>query len=310
MKAVRTCRGTCRRRAGCSGRRCSPRARCRGTRRRRRTRRAGRSGPPESPRRPPPCTSAIDLPVAFARASIVVRSRSVSKEPGSRLLIVTLWARDLAREPGDEAGEPGARAVGQAEDVDRRLHRGRRDVDDAAEPARDHAVDGRLDELDRRQHVGVERADPRRAVPVAEVAGRRSAGVVDQDVGLGTRGERRGAALRRRDVARDPAHRAAGSAPISSAVRRSTSSVRATIVTSQPASRERLRAAAPQPLARRADERALAGDAEVHGVQAHLRASAVRRDDARRTRMTVPIATQVARGDAEKHLAADARDRA
>ena len=47
---------------------------------------------------------------------------------------MTLCARPLAREAGDEAGQARARAVGQAEDVDRRLHRARGDVDDAAEP--------------------------------------------------------------------------------------------------------------------------------------------------------------------------------
>ena len=56
------------------------------------------------------------------------------------------------------------------------------------------AVDRRLDQLDRRQHVGVERLDPGLAVPVAEVARRRTAGVVDQDVDLRAGGERRGAA--------------------------------------------------------------------------------------------------------------------
>ena len=76
-------------------------------------------------------------------AQAVARSRSVSNGPGSRLLIVDVVPRDLAREAGDEAGQAGARAVRQAEMRDRRLDRARRDVDDAAEPARDHAVDDR-----------------------------------------------------------------------------------------------------------------------------------------------------------------------
>ena len=77
------------------------------------------------------------------------------------------------------------------------------------------AVDGRLDQLDRRQHVRVERANPRGAIPIAEIARRRPAGVVDQDVGLRARGERRGAAFGRRDVARDPRTGRPASAPIS-----------------------------------------------------------------------------------------------
>ncbi len=51
----------------------------------------------------------------------------------------------------------------------------------------DHAVDHRLDQEDRRQHVGVQRADPVVALPVAEVAGGRAAGIVDQDVRVGAR---------------------------------------------------------------------------------------------------------------------------
>ncbi len=79
--------------------------------------------------------------------------------------MVTLWPRDLAREPRDEAGQAAARAVGKPQDVDRRLHRGGRDVDDAAELARDHAVDRGLDQLDRRQHVGVDARAARRRGP-------------------------------------------------------------------------------------------------------------------------------------------------
>jgi hypothetical protein len=57
--------------------------------------------------------------------------------------------------------------------------------------ALDHLVDRRLHELDRRQHVGVDRANPRVAIELAEVAGRRPARVGDEDVGVGTRRKRR-----------------------------------------------------------------------------------------------------------------------
>ena len=54
-----------------------------------------------------------------------------------------------------------------------------------------------LDQLDRREHVGVERLDPGVAVPVAKVARRRAAGVVHQDVGRRARLERGLAAFAR-----------------------------------------------------------------------------------------------------------------
>src|SRR5262249_48930997 len=53
--------------------------------------------------------------------------------PGQEVVDRDVVRDGLAREPRDEAREPGAGAVGQAEDVDRRLHRDRGDVDDPAE---------------------------------------------------------------------------------------------------------------------------------------------------------------------------------
>ena len=43
---------------------------------------------------------------------MIERSRSVSWEPGSRLLMATLW-RKLPRQPGDKAGQTRRAAVGQ-----------------------------------------------------------------------------------------------------------------------------------------------------------------------------------------------------
>src|SRR5438874_2844740 len=91
----------------------------------------------------------------------------------------------LPAEAGDEPGEPGAGAVRKAEDVDGRLYRDRRDVDDPAEAPRDHPVDDGLDQKDRREHVGVERAQPRIAIPLAKIARRRTPGVVHEDVRVG-----------------------------------------------------------------------------------------------------------------------------
>ena len=74
----------------------------------------------------------------------------------------------------------------------------------------DHAVDHRLDQQDRRQHVGIDRLDPVVAAPFAEVAARRAAGVVDQDVRLRAGRERRRAACVGGDVAGDGRHLDAG----------------------------------------------------------------------------------------------------
>ncbi len=112
----------------------------------------------------------------------------------------------LAGDAGDEAGEAGARTVGQAEHVDGRLHGARGDVDDSAEAARRHAVHRRLDQLDGGQHIGVQRRDPLLAAPVAKVARRGAAGVVNEDVDPRADGQRGGAALGCRDVAGHGSH--------------------------------------------------------------------------------------------------------
>src|SRR2546425_7985028 len=87
--------------------------------------------------------------------------------PGEEVVDRDVVADGLAREPRDEAREPGARSVREPQDVDGVLHGARRDIDDAAEAASDHAVHGRLDQEDRRDHVRVERLDPGVAVPLA-----------------------------------------------------------------------------------------------------------------------------------------------
>ena len=87
-----------------------------------------------------------------------------------------------ARHAGHKACQPAARAIGQAQRLDGRLHRAGGDVDDAPEAALRHAVDRGLDELDGRQHIGVHRLDPGVAVPVAKVPRRRATGVGDHDV--------------------------------------------------------------------------------------------------------------------------------
>ena len=122
-RGVRTSPDRRRRRSAGSGRRCSRRARCTGTRRRaefvdRAEAPAGvaRRGLRAASRR----TTCLRL---RARTRIVARRRSVSNGAGQQVVDRHVVPRDLAREPGDEPGEAGARAVGQAEDVDRRLDR-------------------------------------------------------------------------------------------------------------------------------------------------------------------------------------------
>src|SRR5919197_1164204 len=73
------------------------------------------------------------------------------KEPREQVVDGHVVSCRLARQPGDEAREPRARAVREAEHRDRRLYRAGGDVDDAPVAPRDHLVHRRLDELDRRE---------------------------------------------------------------------------------------------------------------------------------------------------------------
>ena len=100
-----------------------------------------------------------------------------------------------ARQAGDKSGQPGARAIGQAQDIDGRLDGNRGDIDDAAELAFHHAVDRRLDQENGAEHVGVERGDPVVAVPIPEITGRWPTGIVDENIGRAAFFENGGAAL-------------------------------------------------------------------------------------------------------------------
>src|SRR6185437_7393305 len=137
-------------------------------------------------------------------------------------------------------------------------------VDDAAEFSFDHRVDRRLDQFDRGQHVRVERADPGGAIPVPEIARRRAAGVVDEDIGLRTRGERLRAAVGGRDVACDPRDRPSGElADLLGRTRDVLLGARADRDVDA-FTRERFGASASQALARCAHERAAARDSKIH----------------------------------------------
>jgi hypothetical protein len=108
--------------------------------------------------------------------------------------------------------------------------------------------------------------DPLLAAPVAEVAGRRAAGIRHQDIRRAAGGQRLCPAIRRGDVGRDRGHRDAvrGSNRIAGRIQclliaRHQHQVHAF-------GRQRFGAAAPQPLARAAYQRGLATYAQIHIV--------------------------------------------
>jgi hypothetical protein len=61
-------------------------------------------------------------------------------------------------------------APAQRKDRDRRLHRMRRDVDDATELVRDHSTQRRLDQGGWRQHVAIKSLDLVVALELAKIA--------------------------------------------------------------------------------------------------------------------------------------------
>src|SRR5579864_6869143 len=65
------------------------------------------------------------------------------------------------------------------------LYRARGNIDDPAEAPADHAIDDGFDHHDWRDHVGIDRTHPCRFIPVAKIANRWTASIVDEDVGLG-----------------------------------------------------------------------------------------------------------------------------
>jgi hypothetical protein len=117
----------------------------------------------------------------------------VSKETGQQEVDRDVGVHDGAGDACEEAGEADPCAARQVEPRERLLHRPGRDVDDPPEPALDHAVDDELHEPDRGGHVRPHPREEGLLVDLAEVAGRGTAVVVDQDV---DRGHGRDQALR------------------------------------------------------------------------------------------------------------------
>ena len=235
-----------------------------------------RAGRPELGGRPEPAgglrvpvavEDGLEVLAALARRDPDVAAQPVGVErPRQQVVDGDVVPDGLTRDPGDEAGQPGARTVRQAQRRDRRLDRDRGDVDDAAEAAVDHAVDGRLDELDRGQHVGAERGDPVLAPPVPEIPGRRTARVVDQNVGLWARGEHGGPAFLGRDVGGDGGDRYTGRGPdfVGGGLQR----IAVTGIDDHihPFLRQRHGAAPAEALARGADNRLFVSQSQVHGA--------------------------------------------
>ena len=175
--------------------------------------------------------------------------------------------RRLPREAADEADQAGAGAVRQPKLGLRNLHAARHDVDDAAEAARHHAVDGEPHHLDRAQHHVVERGDPVVARPVAEIARQRTLRIVDQDIGRRTGADRGGAAGGRGEVGRDSDNLHAGRLRDlgAGAFQHIAGARNDREVDAFP--RQRERAGLAETPARAADQRAFASYAEVHFVR-------------------------------------------
>ena len=96
--------------------------------------------------------------------------------------MVTPFRRDLARQGFRQGHHGGAERVRQNEPLGRFLHRERCVGDDPAPAARRHLRKDAAAEADDRQEVSFERRLPRLISVVRKQAGRRSAGVVDENV--------------------------------------------------------------------------------------------------------------------------------
>ena len=187
------------------------------------------------------------LPFASAVLLSEPRRRSVSKAPGQHVVDGDVLVGDGARHAGEKRGQARARARRQIEAGDRCFHRTGGDVDDAAELALRHRVDHLLYELDCHHHVGGDAVEDLLARQFAEIAQRRAAIVVDQDVGLRAGGEQRLLALRCGDVGGDGDDLGLVSRADSAAVASSTLASRPLMTTSQPASAKARAQALPSP---------------------------------------------------------------
>ena len=193
------------------------------------------------------------------------RCPSVSNVPGSRLLIVTLRRMVCRASPAVNPTRPERAPFDRPSSSCGDLHAARHDVDDAAEAARHHAVDGQPHHLDVAQHHAVDRRDPVIARPIAEIAGQAAVGIVHQDVGLRTGLERGRAALRRRDVGGDRGDGCAERTDFRCGAFQRVALARHD-GDGDALARERQRTSLAEPAARPAQQRFPSGDPQVHAA--------------------------------------------
>ena len=216
---------------------------------------AGRDrGHPLRPRR-------IDADTLRLCQALIQRRRPVGVMQ-ARLQVVDrhTMARHLPRRAGDIARQARARRGRQAQNSDRCPHRRRRDVDHPSPTARDHARQGGGHQRHRRQHVGVQRADEIVARPVGPETGRRPAGIGHENVQVARGRQNLRLPGLRRDVGSDFDHLDA--IAVTDRLCRQSQGFGATGVQHQihAGLGQCLGTAAPQPLARAANQRPFAPD--------------------------------------------------
>ena len=129
--------------------------------------------PAASPSRVP--DQFVDRPVRCACGFLEAAAQPVGQERAGQDVVDDDVMLAICRaRPATKPVRPARAPLLMPSSRDRRLHRGRGDVDDAAELPLDHAVHHGLDHEDRRQHVGVDRLDP--VVAAASRGSRRAAG--------------------------------------------------------------------------------------------------------------------------------------
>ncbi len=134
----------------------------------------------------------IDRNAGFSRSEDEVVAHPGRLEPSRKKSIDRdVLCGQLPREYGHCAHRSGPRADRKPEPrvSARRLHGSGCDRNDAAELALGHSTHHRARQHDGRQHVGIDGLEPGVAVHGQEIAGGRSACIVDEDIRIGAGGE-------------------------------------------------------------------------------------------------------------------------
>jgi len=129
-----------------------------------------------------------------------------------------------------------------------------------------HAVDGRLDQQDRRHQIGHEAGKPLRFVEIAEIAGRGPSGIGDQDVRLRTGFQQGFATCFLGDIGDDGRDTAFGRFANRRCGGHHLGFVAAVDNDVDTFPRQRFRAAPAKTLTRGAHDRAASGYSEIHDV--------------------------------------------